>query len=60
VHYRPNKTGHLPANIERLREHLRIDRWVVVGVSWGVTLALVLTADLATLLNRFGRYGSSE
>jgi proline iminopeptidase len=35
-----NTTGHLLADIERLREHLSIDRWVVVGGSWGVTLAL--------------------
>lgn len=36
-----NTTAHLVADIERLREHLRVDRWVVVGISWGVTLALV-------------------
>ena len=36
-----NTTGHLVADIERLRDHLGVDRWVVVGVSWGVTLALV-------------------
>jgi proline iminopeptidase len=36
-----NTTGHLVADLERLREHLGIQRWVVVGVSWGVTLALV-------------------
>lgn len=36
-----NTTDHLVADIERLREHLGIDRWVVVGVSWGVTLGLV-------------------
>ncbi|MQA02836.1 MAG: prolyl aminopeptidase [Streptosporangiales bacterium] len=36
-----NTTSHLVADIERLREHLGIDRWVVVGISWGVTLALV-------------------
>lgn len=36
-----NTTAHLVADIERLREHLGIERWVVVGVSWGVTLALV-------------------
>ncbi|MGH3631448.1 MAG: prolyl aminopeptidase [Sciscionella sp.] len=35
-----NTTAHLIADIERLREHLGIDRWVVVGGSWGVTLAL--------------------
>jgi proline iminopeptidase len=36
-----NTTTHLVGDIERLREHLSIDRWIVVGVSWGVTLALV-------------------
>jgi len=36
-----NTTDHLVADIERLRVHLGIDRWVVVGGSWGVTLALV-------------------
>jgi proline iminopeptidase len=36
-----NTTAHLVADIERLRERLGIDRWVVVGVSWGVTLGLV-------------------
>lgn len=35
-----NTTAHLVEDIERLREHLGIDRWVVVGGSWGVTLAL--------------------
>lgn len=35
-----NTTAHLVADIERLREHLGIERWVVVGVSWGVTLAI--------------------
>ncbi len=36
-----NTTDHLVRDIERLRVHLGIDRWVVVGGSWGVTLALV-------------------
>jgi proline iminopeptidase len=35
-----NTTAHLLADLEQLREHLGIERWVVVGVSWGVTLAL--------------------
>jgi proline iminopeptidase len=35
-----NTTHHLIADIERLREHLGIDRWLVCGASWGVTLAL--------------------
>lgn len=36
-----NTTDHLIADIEALREYLNIDRWVVVGSSWGVTLGLV-------------------
>ena len=39
-----NTTAHLIADIERLREHLRIERWVVAGVSWGVTLAIAYAA----------------
>src|SRR3984885_11994876 len=35
-----NTTMHLVADIERLREHLRIDRWLVFGWSWGCALAL--------------------
>lgn len=36
----PHTTGHLVADIERLRVHLGIDGWVLNGVSWGTTLAL--------------------
>jgi proline iminopeptidase len=35
-----NTTWHLVADIERLREHLGVERWLLLGVSWGVTLAL--------------------
>jgi proline iminopeptidase len=35
-----NTTAHLVSDIEKLRGHLGIDRWVVVGGSWGSTLAL--------------------
>jgi proline iminopeptidase len=35
-----NTTWHLVADIERLRAHLGVDRWVVFGGSWGSTLAL--------------------
>jgi len=38
---RTNHTDLLIADIEILREHLQIEQWVVVGVSWGVTLGLV-------------------
>ncbi|SDY13998.1 proline iminopeptidase [Modestobacter sp. DSM 44400] len=34
-----NTTPHLVADVERLREHLGADRWLVWGGSWGVTLA---------------------
>ena len=35
-----NTTGHLVADIERLRLRLGVDRWLVLGGSWGSTLAL--------------------
>ncbi|MGC0366240.1 proline iminopeptidase [Rhodococcus sp. 27YEA15] len=36
-----NTTAHLVADIEALREHLGIEQWIVTGISWGVSLALV-------------------
>ena len=41
AHLRHNTTGHLVADMERLREYLGIDRWLVTGGSWGTTLGLV-------------------
>lgn len=35
-----NTTLHLIGDMERLREHLGIERWVVFGGSWGSTLSL--------------------
>jgi proline iminopeptidase len=35
-----NTTWDLVSDIEKLREHLKIDKWVVFGGSWGSTLAL--------------------
>jgi proline iminopeptidase len=35
-----NTTWDLVADMERLREHLSIERWLVFGGSWGSTLAL--------------------
>ncbi|MEM9815266.1 MAG: prolyl aminopeptidase [Cyanobacteria bacterium P01_D01_bin.6] len=35
-----NTTWHLVADIEKIREHLGVDSWVVFGGSWGSTLAL--------------------
>jgi proline iminopeptidase len=35
-----NTTHHLVADMERLREHLGVDRWLLFGASWGSTLTL--------------------
>lgn len=35
-----NTTGHLIDDMERLRTHLGVDRWQVMGGSWGATLAV--------------------
>jgi len=36
-----NTTWHLVADIEKLRETVGVDRWIVFGGSWGATLALI-------------------
>jgi len=38
-----NTTWDLVADIEKLREHLGIEKWLVFGGSWGSTLALAYT-----------------
>lgn len=38
---RDNTTDHLIADIEQLRRHLDIERWLVFGGSWGSTLGLI-------------------
>jgi proline iminopeptidase len=38
-----NTTEHLLADMERLREHLGIERWLLFGGSWGSTLILAYT-----------------
>ena len=35
-----NTTWHLVSDIEQIREHFGIDKWLVFGGSWGSTLAL--------------------
>lgn len=37
---RANRTADLVRDIERLRRHLAIPRWLVVGGSWGATLGI--------------------
>jgi proline iminopeptidase len=40
-----NTTAHLVGDLCRLRRHLRLERWLVAGGSWGATLALAYTLD---------------
>ena len=35
-----NTTANQLSDLEALREHLDIDRWMITGISWGTTLAL--------------------
>jgi proline iminopeptidase len=43
-----NTTQALVADLEALREHLRLDTWVLHGVSWGCTLALAYALEHPT------------
>ena len=40
-----NTTQTLIADLEALREHLRVDAWLLHGVSWGCTLALAYALE---------------
>ena len=40
-----NTTAHLIYDIEQLRDHLKIERWMVFGGSWGSTLALAYAVN---------------
>ena len=35
-----NTTWHLEADIEKMREHLKIEKWIVLGGSWFSALGL--------------------
>lgn len=43
-----NSTSHLVADIEKIRQHLNIEKWAVFGGSWGSTLALVYAEAFPT------------
>ena len=45
-----NTTRELVADLEKIREHLGIDSWVLFGGSWGSTLALVYAEAYTTLV----------
>src|SRR5882762_3803577 len=46
-------TWHLVADLERLRKHLGIERWLVFGGSWGSTLALAYAEANPELVSEF-------
>jgi len=52
---RHHTTRHLIADIELLRAHLGIDRWLL-GYSWGSTLSLAYAATLSHVLNALNRF----
>ena len=57
IDLRNNTTWNLIEDIEALRQHLDIDRWLVLGGSWGSTLALAYAErhpDRVTELILFG------
>ena len=53
-----NDSQHLVNDIETIREHLRIDRWMVVGGSWGATLALLYAGQHADRISSLILRGS--
>lgn len=53
-----NDSAKLVADIELIREQLRIERWMVVGGSWGATLALLYAAHHAHRISAMVLRGS--
>lgn len=48
-----NTTEHLIKDIEKLRLHLQVDKWVLFGGSWGSTLALAYAIQYPQSVSRF-------
>src|SRR5215471_8052068 len=46
-----NTTQHLIADIEALRELRHVDRWTILGVSWGCTLGLAYAQTYPNRVN---------
>jgi proline iminopeptidase len=53
-----NTTDHLIADMEWLRQHLEIERWLVFGGSWGSTLALAYTEGYPERVSEMIHFGS--
>ncbi len=54
---RENTTQLLIADIEKLREHLGIQKWLVYGGSWGSTLALAYAQSFPQRVTEMVMYG---
>ncbi|CDO61467.1 Proline iminopeptidase [Candidatus Phaeomarinobacter ectocarpi] len=52
-----NTTPHLIQDIERLRNHLKLERWALFGGSWGATLAVVAAMAHPKRVARIVLYG---
>jgi proline iminopeptidase len=52
-----NTTVHLLADMEQLREHLDIERWLIIGASWGSTLALAYAGRNPTRVSELVLFG---
>ena len=48
---RANTTSHLIADIEALRQLCRVDRWTILGLSWGSTLGLAYAQTYPNRVN---------
>jgi proline iminopeptidase len=55
---RHNDSAKLVADTEMIRRHLRIERWMVVGGSWGATLALLYAGQHAAQMTSLVLRGS--
>lgn len=52
-----NTTGNLIADVELLREHLNVERWLVLGGSWGSALALAYAERFPTRVTALVLFG---
>jgi len=52
-----NHTDNLIADIERLRQHLGVERWLVLGGSWGSALALAYAERFAGNVSELVLFG---
>ena len=57
IDLRTNTTQHLVGDLEALRSHLEIDRWLVLGGSWGCTLALAYAEEHANRVSELILWG---